>query len=66
MTTTPANAPPARVQLTPLRAFHIDQGQGRTVAVLFRVAVDGHRSEAGSAHQGSSDSHAGPCVGGGK
>lgn len=35
---------PAHVTLQPLRAFHIDHGQGRAVAVLFRVAVRRHGS----------------------
>lgn len=42
---------PAHVTLQPLRAFHIDQGQGRTVAVLFRVAVDDHRARSSGADQ---------------
>ncbi|MBS0371982.1 MAG: hypothetical protein JSS57_22605 [Proteobacteria bacterium] len=58
MTSTPASAMLARVQLTPLRAFHIDQGQGRTVAVLFRVAVDDHRRPADCADQRSGDDQA--------
>ena len=49
MTTTPDNALLANVTLQPLRAFHIDHGQGRTVAVLFRVAVDDHRAGSGGA-----------------
>ena len=44
-------AMPTHVTLQPLREFHIDQGQGRTVAVLFRVAVDDHRARSGGADQ---------------
>ena len=63
MTTTPANAPPARIQLTPLRTFHIDHGQGRTVAVLFRVAVDHRRRPGDNSHQQRRNKQAKPGIG---
>lgn len=57
------HALPALVTLQPLRAFHIDHGQGRTVAVLFRVAVDHHRSPASQSHQASDNSQVEPGIG---
>lgn len=53
---------PAHVTLQPLRAFHIDQGQGRTVAVLFRVAVDQHGARADSANKQACNEQAGPRI----
>ena len=57
------HALPARVTLQPLRAFHIDHGQGRTVAVLFCVAVDHHRGPASRSHQASGNGQAQPSIG---
>lgn len=54
---------PTHVTLQPLREFHVDQGQGRTVAVLFRVAVDHHRSPASQSHQASDNSQVEPGIG---
>lgn len=54
---------PTHVTLQPLREFHIDQGQGRTVAVLFRVAIDDHRRPTGRSHQTSGNGQAEPGIG---
>lgn len=53
---------PARVTLQPLRAFHVDHGQGRTVAVLFRVAVDQHGARADSADKQARNKQAAPRI----
>ena len=46
---------PAPVALVPLRAFHIEHGEGRTVAMLFRVAVRdlGHEDHDRDQHGGN-------------
>ena len=62
MTTTPANSPPACVQLIPLCAFHIDHGQGRTVAVLFRVAVHQHGANGNGTNKQACNKQADPRI----
>ena len=54
------------VTLQPLRQFHIEHGEGRTVAVLFRVAVDHHRGPASSSHQRGGIGKAEPGIGAGR
>lgn len=54
---------PAHVTLQPLREFHIDHGQGRTVAVLFRVAVDDHRACTGRGNKQACNQQARPGIG---
>ena len=49
---------PPVVYLAPMRTFHIDHGQGRTVAVFFRVAVNHHCHPAGTRHQPQANQHA--------
>lgn len=53
---------PAHVTLQPLRAFHIDHGEGRTVAVLFRVAVDGHRADGDGSNKQACNKQADPRI----
>lgn len=53
---------PAHVTLQPLREFHIDHGQGRTVAVLFRVAVHQHGARADSANKQACNKQADPRI----
>lgn len=50
------------VTLQPLRAFHIDHGEGRTVAVLFRVAVDGHRANGDGSNKQACNKQADPRI----
>lgn len=57
-----ATALPAHVTLQPLRAFHIDHGQGRTVAVLFRVAVHQHGACANGANKQACNKQAAPRI----
>lgn len=45
----------ATTRFSALREFHVDHGQGRVVAVLFRVAVDDHHHEAGRRDQRRGD-----------
>lgn len=56
------NTAPANVEFTALKAFHIDHGQGRTVAVLFRVAVHQHGARADSANKQARNEQAGPRI----
>ena len=56
---------PLAVTLVPLREYHVDRGQGRTVAVLFRVAVDHVHDPAGGDDQGDAGDQPVPKIGGG-
>lgn len=56
------HAMPLPVTLQPLRAFHIDQGQGRAVAVLFRVAVHRHGSNGSNTNKQARNKQAGPQI----
>ena len=53
-------------QLRGLRGNRIDHGQGRVVAVLFRVAVDHHRGPAGSSYQRGGNGQTKPGIGAGR
>ena len=46
---------PRGVTLIPLREYHVDRGEGRTVAVLFAMAVDHVHHPAGDADQNDAD-----------
>lgn len=58
-----APAPPYPLALVPLRAFTAGVGEGVTVAVLFRVLVDGGQHQAGAGHQHRRDQQAEQAVG---
>lgn len=53
---------PAHVTLQPLRAFHIDHGEWRTVAVLFRVAVHGYRADGDGSNKQACNKQADPRI----
>lgn len=53
---------PAHVTLQPLREFHIDHGQGRTVAVLFRVAVHHHGANGNGTNKQACNKQADPRI----
>lgn len=54
------NFPPC-LAITPLREFHIDHGEGRAVAVLYRVLVGDDNRPAGDGDQRRGDN--GPTQG---
>lgn len=54
---------PTHITLVPLRSYHVQHGQGRTVAVLFRVSVDQVRHPQGGDDQHHRDQHAAGGIG---
>jgi hypothetical protein len=54
---------PDAIRVTPLRAFHIERGEGNAVAMLFRVAVAHAHEPRAQRHQNGGDQQAQDAVG---